>query len=663
VKGKAIHPPVWIRAALGAALAVLGGLLLAWTPLGDAWENASYDYLFRFGSRAVTNEVTFVLMDNQAFEEFHQTRREPWSRSLHTQLLNRLADDGCALTVCDSFFRTPRNSGEDQALADAMERLPQLVLMAEQAQMNHPGLAGAKPVLPAEVFLQAAKTNWGVAWLDPDTDGIVRKHWPFPADGPYPSLPETAARVFGCDLPPDLAGRWLRYYSPDGPGEKMSYRFALTQPPGYFRNRIVFIGTQPATSLPDGETDEFKTPYSRWTGKACGGVEIMATEFLNLVNQDWLKRESPQTERWLLVVTGILLGAGLCRLRPLAAGGAALLFAGAGGLAAVLWSHQFNVWFPWLIISGAQVPCALAVSLATHFTQSSRSLDGKPAIREKLPVTPGYKLIQPPIGRGAYGSVWLARNRAGQWRALKAIYLARFNDNTSPFEREFNGITRYQPLSGRHPGLLTVEFVSEKRDGYFYYVMELADSLTRDWERKPVRYQPHDLAGEQAGREDKRFSVGECVRIGITLAEALAFLHQQGITHRDIKPQNVVFVGGRPKLADLGLTTHIRPDDQPGTIVGTPGFMPPPPETPGTPLADIFSLGMVLYVIATGQPASAFPDLSTLLVAGGNSRDFLLLNAVILKACQPDATARYQSAEKLKAALTAIEDKLNPAGS
>ena len=91
--------------AMGAALTVLCGLVLWLTPPGDFWVNASYDYLFRFGSHAVTNQVTLILMDNAAFDQFHQTRGQPWDRALHAQLLNRLADDGCALVVMDSFFR------------------------------------------------------------------------------------------------------------------------------------------------------------------------------------------------------------------------------------------------------------------------------------------------------------------------------------------------------------------------------------------------------------------------------------------------------------------------------------------------------------------------------------------------------------------------------
>jgi serine/threonine protein kinase len=98
------------------------------------------------------------------------------------------------------------------------------------------------------------------------------------------------------------------------------------------------------------------------------------------------------------------------------------------------------------------------------------------------------------------------------------------------------------------------------------------------------------------------------------LADALNFSHQQGLTHRDIKPSNVIFVNGRPKLADIGLVADIRPVDQVHTFVGTLGYMLPPPKKPGTPQADIYALGMLLYVISTGRDPGFFPDLSTTLM-------------------------------------------------
>jgi CHASE2 domain-containing sensor protein len=650
------------RSVPGAVLAVLCGFGLWEMPLGEPWVNTSYDYLFRFGARAITNQVTLILMDQEAFDQFHQTRGRPWDRGLHARLLNRLADDGCRLVVFDSFFRQPDDPARDEALAAAMRRQRGIVLMADQAEVTLPNLAGgAHPVLPTEPFLSAAGTNWGVARLAPDLDLIVRRHWPFPSPGTYPSLPWTAARLAGVSLSEELQERWFRYYGHDGAWASMSYKFAMAADlaTNYFHDRIVFIGTAPETSMPGSEKDKFSIPYTRWTGEAVGGVGIQLTAFLNLANGDWLRRPAGWLEALILAAAGLLLGGGLCRMRLPAAVALAAAVALGVVFGAVSWSYFTNYWFPWLVIAGGQVPVALAWAAALKIRDAlekrtvsvSLTFPHPTAAAVDPPEAPDYELFNPPFGEGAYGKVWLARNAAGQWRALKAVYLANFDRNTDPYEREFNGIKKYQPISDKHPGLLRVEFVSEKLAGCFYYVMELGDPLTPGWEHEPSTYKPRDLVSERARSRGRRLPVRECVRIGLALSDALDFLHRQGLTHRDIKPQNIIFVNGHPKLADMGLITDIRPPDQERTLVGTPGYMPPPPERPGTPQADIYALGMVLYVLSTGRSAAYFPELATTLVEGGEPADFFPLNTVILKACQPDPARRYASAAEMHSAL------------
>jgi CHASE2 domain-containing sensor protein len=668
VKVIATRKHEFFKSALGAALAVLCGLMLWKMPLGEPWVNASYDYLFRFGTHAVTNKVMLILMDNAAYAQFHQTRGQPWDRALHAQLLNKLASDGCALVVFDSFFREPRDAVKDAALAEAMRRQGRVVLMAEQAQVTHPTLTGAQPTLPAEIFLNAVGTNWGVANLDPDSanDSIVRRHWPFSSSGPYLSLPEAAAKLAGTQLNDAPQEKWLRYYGQNGDWTTLSYQFALQQPTNYFHNQIVFIGTEPQSSVPDvgKPEDKFRTPYTRWTGESSGGVEILLTSFLNLANGDWLRRPVWWTEAFVLIVTGILLGGGLCRMRPPTACVTAGVVAVIVSLGAISWSYFTNDWFPWLVIAGGQVPCALAWAFATEMrhaftTKTITIYQPSPQVAvEDLPEAPGYELFSPPFGEGAYGKVWLARNAIGQWRALKAVYLANFDQNPDPYEREFNGIKKYQPVSDKHPGLLRVEFVSEKQAGYFYYVMELGDPLEPGWEHEPSTYKPRDLVSERTRSHGRRLPLRECVQIGLALTDALDFLHRQGLTHRDIKPQNIIFVNGQPKLADMGLIAEIRPPDQERTLVGTPGYMPPSPERPGTPQADIYSLGMVLYVLGTGRNAAFFPEIATTLVEDKDPADFFLLNTVILKACQPDPGQRYASAADMHYALQQMRKAL-----
>jgi CHASE2 domain-containing sensor protein len=653
------------RSVQGAVLTALVGLMLGLTPIGTAWTNTSYDYLFRFGSRPITNSVAVIMMDNEAYAYFDQTRGQPWDRALHAQVLNKLADDGCAAVVMDCFFREAHDRAKDEALATAMRRQKHVVLMAEQSQISSPAAFGMHPLSPAEPFLSAAGKSWGVAWLNPDSDLIVRRHWPFPAPGPYPSLAEVAARAAGATIGDSPQDRWLRYYGPHGAWVHLSYRYALSQRANYFRDKIVFIGTEPQTSVLDGEADDFCTPYTRWTNETSGGVEIMMTSFLNLVNHDWLRRTNGWVEALMLTFAGALLGGSLVRTKGGRACLWALVFSVAVALVSISCSFFTNYWFPWLVIAGGQSPFALVWALGcsrdgrfSEFSIDQHTTRKQAEIATKPPDIPGYHLLSRPFGEGAYGTVWLARNPAREWRAIKVIYRAKFNNDDAPYDREFNGISRFRSISDKHPTLLRIDFVSQKFADYFYYAMELGDAVTEEWEKDPGQYVPHDLANDLARRPGRRIPIHQCLTIGMELCDGLDFLHHHGLTHRDIKPQNIIFVKNRPKFTDLGLVAEIRPDDQRGTAVGTPGYMPPAPEVPGTPQADIYALGMVLYVISTGHKTAFFPEIATTLADNLHTSDFFALNVVILKACQPDPTQRYGSAREMGLALQEVQGKM-----
>jgi len=267
------------------------------------------------------------------------------------------------------------------------------------------------------------------------------------------------------------------------------------------------------------------------------------------------------------------------------------------------------------------------------------------------PAIPDHDLVRC-IGQGAYGEVWLARSILGTFRAAKIVRRVRF-DHDRPFERELAGIRRFEPVSRTHPGLVAILHVGGDATGAcFHYIMEVADDVQTGIQINPNEYRPRTLASELRVRG--RLPLQECLRVGLGLSAGLSHLHNCGLVHRDIKPSNVVFVGGIPKLADIGLVTVI---GERASYVGTAGFIPS--EGPGTPVADIFSLGKVLFQITTGKAEADFPDLPTSL--GGASLPHLLaLNQIILKACADNPRARYQSAAEMHAALALVANPEAP---
>jgi len=251
------------------------------------------------------------------------------------------------------------------------------------------------------------------------------------------------------------------------------------------------------------------------------------------------------------------------------------------------------------------------------------------------------------IGKGSYGEVWLGKNTLGAFRAVKIVYEQTFR-HRRPFDREFNGVQKFEPISRLHDGLMDVLQVGRNDEaGYFYCVMELADDVTSGQAIDPATYSPRTLAHDLARL--KRLPVAECRRVVVAIASALDFLHGHGLIHRDIKPSNIVFVNGVPKLADIGLVAEM---SEAKSYVGTEGFIPP--EGPGTVRADIYSLGKVLYEISTGKDRHDYPDLPTRLGDPAEEQQSLELNNIVLKACRADPAQRFKSAGGMRDALLAL---------
>ena len=190
------------------------------------------------------------------------------------------------------------------------------------------------------------------------------------------------------------------------------------------------------------------------------------------------------------------------------------------------------------------------------------------------------------IGQGGMASVWKARDELlGRFVAVKIL-----NDaipNTASVRSRFRHETEIAGMF-EHPAIVPV-YEAGEQDGLAYLVMKLVEGQT--------------LAGFISARLQP---VVEVLRIGATVADALAYAHARGVIHRDITPRNVMRAGdGRVFVLDFGLARILGGTaSSSGHIVGTPSYVSPETLLGGQTDArsDIYSLGVVLYEALTGAP-------------------------------------------------------------
>lgn len=368
----------WGGPALAAALAVSLGLALEEFSFGRWLKELSYDLPFVARAHIQPTEALVIYMDEQSHQELNQPLNAPWDRAVHGKLLHRLIAGGARAVAFDIVFSDAGpNPESDAALAEGIRAHGHVVLAADVVPtFQGNGLAASKMVLPPfEGFLTNA-ASIGSAEVDPGRDLIIRKHLRLTPDDQIATLSWAAAELIGAPITSvpkaQFQERWLNYYGPPDTVPSMSYVTALSDatPVDAFSNKVVFVGARLKTRFSGDRKDEYRTPYSFWSTENTyiAGAEVQATAFLNLARGDWLVEAPRALRRSLLVITGLILGLVLVRLRLGAALLVAVLCIGLAAVAGYLVFVHRMTCFPWLFVV-TQVIAALMVAVIYNSLQ------------------------------------------------------------------------------------------------------------------------------------------------------------------------------------------------------------------------------------------------------------------------------------------------------
>ena len=199
--------------------------------------------------------------------------------------------------------------------------------------------------------------------------------------------------------------------------------------------------------------------------------------------------------------------------------------------------------------------------------------------------------VEGELGRGAMGVVYKARDpQIDRTVAVKTVSLwGQEPEQETEFRLRFMNEAQ---AAGRlhHPGIVSVFDVGENPDNQDPYIV--------------LEY----VAGETLNRilaREKKLPLATALQLAYEMAEALAYAHAQGVVHRDVKPSNIlVTADGHAKIADFGIAKlNLAHFTLPGRVLGTPAYMAPEQLSGegSDGRSDLFSLGVILYVMVTGH--------------------------------------------------------------
>ena len=261
-----------------------------------------------------------------------------------------------------------------------------------------------------------------------------------------------------------------------------------------------------------------------------------------------------------------------------------------------------------------------------------------------LPGIPaGYRVVRP-LSERAGSWVQLATNPADGWCCLKLQQVAHA-ESLAELTATRGQLQRLSSGEGLMP-LLAWGVEAEAR--VLWEELPLADNLLAEGRFVPEQsdtYTPLSLVAWLS--EHGPASTAQVIEWGLRLAEAVARLHEAGLFHRDVKPANILFLHGRPALADYGSVGRAGSSIE---FPGTEGYVPP--DGLGSPGLDVFALGRTLYELWTGRDRFHFPSLPPAVTRRADwDTHGWHLNEILLHAADGRPSHRYGTARQLHAAL------------
>ncbi len=224
-----------------------------------------------------------------------------------------------------------------------------------------------------------------------------------------------------------------------------------------------------------------------------------------------------------------------------------------------------------------------------------------------------YRLIEE-IGRGGMGTVYVAEDRELERRvAVKVLADPGIAPEAAGrMLAEARVVARLE-----HPGIVPVYDAGTLADGRVYYAMKLVEGRRLD---------------EYAAAA----SLPDRLRVFARVCEAVAFAHSRGVVHRDLKPENIMTGAfGEVLVMDWGVAKVLGVEEEPGTVAGTPQFMPPEQARGDTEAtgerSDVYALGAILRYLSEGREAKK------------------PLRAIVAKAMAEAPRDRYGSAAEVEA--------------